>query len=233
MATFVLVPGAGGQAWYWHRLTPLLERLGHQVLAIELPAGEESAGIGEYADLVVRAIGERRPIVLVAQSLAGFSAPLVCERVPVELLVLLNAMVPCPGETAGDWWANTGQAAARAAFAVQQSRPVRDEVDIWQDFFHDVPPEVTAEAQAAGPTPQSGKVFGQRWPLDHWPDVPTRFLQARDDRFFPLEFQRRVVGERLGLPVDEIAGGHLVALSQPEALAARLDAYWTELHTVS
>ena len=35
--------------------------------------------------------------MLVAQSLGGFTAPLVCDRVPVDLLVLLNAMIPEPG----------------------------------------------------------------------------------------------------------------------------------------
>jgi hypothetical protein len=39
-----------------------------------------------------------------------------------------------------------------------------------------------------------------------------------DDRAFPLEFQRRVVRERLGMEVEVIPGGHLVALSHPEAL---------------
>jgi hypothetical protein len=47
----------------------------------------------------------------------------------------------------------------------------------------------------------------------------------RDDRFFPVEFQRRVVGERLGITPDEMAGGHLVALSCPKELADRLEAY--------
>jgi hypothetical protein len=52
--------------------------------------------------------------------------------------------------------------------------------------------------------------------LTRWPDVPTRFLQARDDRFFPAEFQRRVVQERLGITPDEMPGGHHVALSRPK-----------------
>jgi len=43
--------------------------------------------------------------------------------------------------------------------------------------------------------------------------------------FFPAEFQRRVARERLGLSVDEMPGGHLVALSQPKELATRLAAY--------
>ena len=67
--------------------------------------------------------------------------------------------------------------------------------------------------------------YGPTAPLDRWPDVPTRVLTGRDDRFFPLEFQRRVAAERLGLAVDEVPGGHLVALSRPAELADRLVAY--------
>jgi hypothetical protein len=50
--------------------------------------------------------------VLVAQSFGGFSAPLVCERASVGLIVLLNAMIPKAGETFGEWWSNTGQGEA-------------------------------------------------------------------------------------------------------------------------
>jgi hypothetical protein len=48
---------------------------------------------------------------------------------------------------------------------------------------------------------------------------------ARDDRFFPAEFQRRIARERLGIEADEMPGGHLVALSQPDELSQRLSAY--------
>ena len=47
-------------------------------------------------------------------------------------------------------------------------------------------------------------------------------LAGRDDRFFPLDFQRRVARERLGLDVVELPGGHLNALSEPEAVASAL-----------
>lgn len=226
-ATFVLIPGAGGQAWYWHRVAPILRVRGHDVVAVDLPAGDDSAGFGEYADAVVAAVGGRTRLVLVAQSLGGFTAPLVCDRLPVDLLVLLNAMVPAPGESAGQWWGNTCQAEARAAQATREGRTA-GEFDPQVDFFHDVPADVTAEAMR-GEFAQSGTPLGPPWPLPGWPDVPTRFLQSRDDRFFPLEFQRRVVKERLGIPVDELLGGHLVALSQPDQLADRLDRYWREL----
>ena len=80
-----------------------------------------------------------------------------------------------------------------------------------------------------GEPPQSGTPFGDPWPLDRWPHVPTKVLHGTEDRFFPIEFQRRVTRDRLGLEVDEMPGGHLIALSQPAALADRLDTYWREL----
>ena len=208
-ATFVLVPGAGGAAWYWHRVVPELERRGREAIAVDLPAADDTAGLAEYTDVVVEAIGDRRPIVLVAQSFGGFTAPLVCGRVPVELLVLLNAMVPKPGETGDEWWTATGW------------KKEVGEIDTDDAFFHDVPEDVKAAALEEEP-PQSWTPFEEPWPLDSWPDVPTRFVQGRDDRFFPLAFQRRVVRERLGIDVEEVPGGHLAALSRPVELVDAL-----------
>ena len=225
MVTYILIPGAGGAAWYWHLLEAELRERGHETVAADLPADDDSAGLSEYADAVVGAIGDRTDLVLVAQSFGGFTAPLVCEQVPVDLLVMLNAMVPSPGESGGEWWSNTGHARARREQAERDGRDLAADEDLWDTFFHDVPPEVAAKAWARGEPRQSGTPFAQPWPLPKWPDVPTRFLQGRDDRFFPVEFQRRVVRERLGIIPDEMAGGHLVALSRPKELADRLEAY--------
>jgi pimeloyl-ACP methyl ester carboxylesterase len=223
--TFVLIPGAGGSAFYWHRLVEELERRARAAIAVDLPAGDEAAGLAEYADAVVTAIGGRAPVVLVAQSMGGFTAPLVCERVPVEMIVLLNAMVPAPGETGGDWWANTEQSQARAELARREGRAADAAFDPMVDFFHDVPAEVASAVFERGEPEQADRPFGEPWPLEQWPDVPTRFLQGRDDRFFPLGFQRQVVRERLGIEVDEMPGGHLLALSRPVELADRLESY--------
>jgi len=113
MASFVLVPGAGGMAWYWHRVVPLIHAAGHAAIAVDLPGDDRHAGLAAYAEIVARAIAERRDVVLVAQSLAGFTAPLVCLHAPVRMLVFVNAMIPKPGEMAGAWWDATGAAEAR------------------------------------------------------------------------------------------------------------------------
>jgi pimeloyl-ACP methyl ester carboxylesterase len=99
--TFALIPGAGGTAWYWHRLVPLLREAGHEAIAVDLPGDDPAAGLPEYTRLVTSAIGTRSDVVLVAQSLGGFTAPLVAAKVPVSSVVLVNAMIPSPGETAG------------------------------------------------------------------------------------------------------------------------------------
>lgn len=227
--TFLLVPGAGGDAWYWHRVLPALAARGYDAVAVDLPAADDSAGLTEYAEAVVAAAGDRPDLVVVGQSMAGLTVPLVCERRPVRMLVLLNAMTPRAGESGGEWWVNTGFEQSRRAQAERDGRRLEDDPDLMDAFFHDVPPEVRDEAFARGEPRQSGTPFEAPWPMAAWPDVPTRFLAARDDRFFPVEFQRRVVWERLGIPVDEMPGGHLVALSRPEELADRLVGYAQEL----
>lgn len=44
MTSFVLIPGAGGSAWYWHRVVPLLREAGHENVAVDLPGDDETAG---------------------------------------------------------------------------------------------------------------------------------------------------------------------------------------------
>jgi pimeloyl-ACP methyl ester carboxylesterase len=222
--TYALIPGAGGDAWYWHLVVPRLREQGHDVVAVSLPAGDDSAGWSAYADTIVDSIGGRTGVILVAQSLAGFSAPLVCERVPVQLLVLLNAMIPRPGETGSEWWSNTGQPEAmRAHLTALGLSPAAD--DDTTVYFHDVSPQVRAQAFRRGEPEQSWTPMTQPWPLDAWPDVPTRALIGRGDRLFPADFQRRIARDRLGIEADEIEGGHLVALSRPAGLVERLEAY--------
>jgi pimeloyl-ACP methyl ester carboxylesterase len=225
MATFALIPGGGGDPWEWHRLVPELEGRGHEAIAVRLPADDDDAGWSEYADAVVEAVRGRDEVILVAESLGGFTAPIVCTRRPVALLVLLNAMIPEPGETGNAWWSNTSSGPARREyFASIGLGPEADEDDA-VIYYHDVPAELAAEAQARTWQDQSNTPMEQPWPLSTWPDVPTRVLAGRHDRMFPLEFQRRVARERLGTDVDEIGAGHMAALSNPGELADRLAAY--------
>ncbi|MDG4809521.1 alpha/beta hydrolase [Micromonospora sp. WMMD1120] len=211
MATFVLIHGGGGSAWDWHLLVPELARRGHDVVVPELPIDDSSAGFAEFRDTVVGAVGDRRDLVVVGHSYGAFTAPLLADSLSVRLIVLLTPMVPKPGEKPGDWWDNTGYRGAEGLTEEQQ-------------FYNGVPAEVVAEAAAHGRAQISAE-WDEPWPLAAWPDVPTRVLIARADRFFPADFQRRVAADRLGVTPDEIDGCHAVALSHPRQLAERLTSY--------
>ena len=221
MAAFVLIPGAGGAAWYWHRVVPLLEKAKHEAIAVDLPGADEHAGLSAYADRVVESIGARH-VVLVAQSLGGFTAPLVCARVGVRMLVFVNAMIPVPGETAGEWWDSTGATVARTAAAHRGG--YSPNFDVATYFLHDVPSRIVERGETHQ-RPEADIVFGEPGRFDAWPDVPIHVIAGRDDRFFPIDFQRRVARERLRIAVDEVAGGHLLALSNPRGLVDQLLGY--------
>ncbi|MFG1927736.1 alpha/beta fold hydrolase [Cryptosporangium sp. NPDC048952] len=211
MATFALIHGAGDVGWYWHLVEAELRARGHDTVASDYPCDDDSAGLPEYADAVVAAIGSRRNVVVVGQSLGCFVAPLVCDRVAVSMLVLVAPMIPAPGEAPADYWANTRYA--------DEERESYDEL-----FYQDVPPGLAAEARKRGRA-QSETRLGEPSPLRAWPDVPTRVVLCRDDRLLPPAFVRRVAQERLGVVPDVIDAGHTPALSHPVELADLLETY--------
>lgn len=236
VTTFVLIPGAACSSWHWRLPAAELRARGHEVVSVDLPCEDDTAGPAEYADAVVDAVAGRRRLTLVAHSFAGFTAPLVCARVPVDALVLLAAMVPLPGETPAEWWTATRHPDAgvrRAGRAAQRAGagPVRGEVpesavpgSAADPFFQDLPPALAAEA-AVRWRPQSDTPATRPWPMTAWPPVPTHFLLCRQDRLLPAPFVRAMVAERLGVVPDEMPGGHFPMLSRPADLADRLERY--------
>ena len=223
MATFGLIPGAGTDPRVYEATIGELRPLGHKGIAPPLPLGDPEARPSDHADAVADALAGMDDVVVVAQSLGALAGPLVAARRPVAALILLAPMIPAPGESAGEWWENT-----RHAEAIADVLDRFGSMGEWGDeamehvFLHDVPPEVAAaNAEYAG-APGPG-MFSEPWPLEEWPDVPTRVLAPRDDRLFPLEFQRRIARERLGIELDEMDGGHVPMLSRPAELARRLD----------
>jgi pimeloyl-ACP methyl ester carboxylesterase len=108
VATFALIHGGGGSAWDWHLVVAELQKGGHHAVAVDLPSEQESADWQTYARAVVDAVADRPNLIVVGHSLGGFTAPLVCAYIPVDLLILVAAMIPSPGERFDDWWENAG-----------------------------------------------------------------------------------------------------------------------------
>jgi pimeloyl-ACP methyl ester carboxylesterase len=222
--TFVLIHGAGDSGWAWHPVASALRARGHDVVAPDLPADDESADLTTYADAVVAAVGDRRHPIVVAHSFGAFTAPLVADRLAADALVLVAGMVPAPGERPGDWWTNVGyQDAVREQAA--RDGGLTGHGDPYVCYYHDVPRPLADEALRRERAHPSQAAMAEPWPMDGWPDVPTAFVLCEQDRCFPPPLFRRLVPERLGIVPDEIAAGHCVALSRPEELAGILLAH--------
>jgi thioesterase domain-containing protein len=213
VTTFVLIPGAGGEAWYWHLVVPLLEAAGHRAVAVELPASDPDAGLDAYVDAALAAIGTPEgDAVVVGQSLGGFTAPVVAERLGATELVFVAGMIPKPGETAGEWWGTSG---FRQAWGDQV-------MDDMEHFLHDLPPAVLQEALARGEIEQTDRIMTDPFPLPALPSIPTRGIAATHDRFFPVAFMDRLIRDRLGVEPEHVASGHLPALANPVGLVELL-----------
>ncbi len=216
MSTYVLIPGAGGDAWYWHLVAPLLEDAGHRALPVGLPASDPDAGLDAYVAAALDAVGAvdaaNGDVVVVGQSLGGFTAPMVAERLGASLLVFVAAMIPQPGETAGDWWSTSG---FHDVWGDQQ-------MDTMEHFLHDLPPAVLQDVLERGEPDQTGRVMADPFPLAALPSIPTRGIAATNDRFFPVGFMDRLIRDRLGVEPEHVAAGHLPALANPTGLVELL-----------
>jgi pimeloyl-ACP methyl ester carboxylesterase len=222
--TFVLVPGAGADPRVYGATIDALRDLGHDGIAPPLPLDHADATPSDHADAIAAALPDPppAPFVIVGQSLGAFAATIAAARLRPARLILLAPMIPAPGESAGDWWEGTGHGEAIAPLVRRLGPPSDwDKEAMAEVFYHDVDAATLAAGAEYEGVPSRG-LFAEPLPLAAWPDVPTTVLAPREDRLFPLEFQRRVARERLGLEVEEMGGGHLPFLSRPRELAQRL-----------
>ena len=142
MTSAVMIPGAGGLGWYWHLVERELQDRGYDAFAVDL-AARGATGLPAYADAVVDAIDGRTDVALIAQSMGAFTAPLVWQRVPIRFVAFVNAMIPRPGETSGQWWENVGSEQARRAASARGGYSA--EFDLTTYFMHDVPDDLVIE----------------------------------------------------------------------------------------
>ena len=155
MPSVALIPGAGGLGWYWHLVERDLRNRGHDAFAVDLAALGRT-GLPAYADAVVDAIGGRTDVALIAQSMGAFTVPLVWQRLPTTLVVFVNAMIPQPGETPGEWWDNVGSEKARTAAAARDGYST--EFDLATYFMHDIPADLAEEMRR-----QAGSQLNERF----------------------------------------------------------------------
>jgi len=222
MTTIALVHGAWHGAWCWDRLTPDLEARGHRVVAPDLPAEDPSAGLTHYAELVDAALGDAEDVVLVGHSLGAATIPIVATLRPARQLVFLCGLIPEPGKSVTDRYAE--EDVFVPGFAGNTA--TRDDgASYWPDaeaatrcFFHDCAAGDAAWA-VARLRAQSAAPRSEAWPLEGLPDVERTSILCREERCLRPEWSRWMSREQLGVEPVELDGGHSPFLSRPRELA--------------
>ena len=223
MPTFGLLHGAWHGAWCWDRVVPELERRGATAVAVELPADDAAATMGDYVAAAVGALeGRPEPVVLAGHSLAGLVIPRVAAARPVSRLVYLCAFIPLPGVS----WFQQKEAALAPGFA-SDAVVDADRCQVWPSA-EVAAPELYPDCDAATAGWAASRLRRQCYGLmrdvfEGRPDAaPAVSVLARGDTVVMPDYSRRASRELLGADAVEIEGGHNPQLARPAELAELL-----------
>ena len=231
MTTFGLIHGAWGSGWHWSPLTAELERMGHEVIAPDLPIDDPEKTFDDYADVVLEALADAaEDVTLVGYSLGGLTAPLVAARRPVSRIVYLAAMIPEPGRSLLDQFGR-GDRLLLPEYKEGLREPDEHGRTQWVDFdvywrvsCHDCDEE-TARGRFDRLRSQATAAYEQPCSLITQPALPTTYIACREERLMNNEHWLPVARERLNVEPIEIDGSHTPMASRPAELAILLTGF--------
>jgi pimeloyl-ACP methyl ester carboxylesterase len=233
--TYVLVHGAFADSHAWDRVTPLLEKEGHTVVKVELPAhGEDSTPAAEatlqgYTDTVVKALdAQSDSVILVGHSMGGTVVSQAAEARPdkVRKLVYLAAFMLKDGESLFQV-SGTDKDSALG----QYLRPSEDgkTLSVLPEAVRDAlcndcsEGDIAYLSQGGGkPEPAAPMATPVRVTGARWGGVPRVYIQTLKDRTISPALQKRLYEASPVEKVLDLDAGHLPFLSQPEALSKLL-----------
>jgi len=221
MSRFLLVHGAWHGAWCWERVLPRLQAHGHVVQAITLAglaerAGELSPAIGldDHVRDVVEALNDvGEPVVLVGHSYSGLVVRDAALQRPgkVSEVVLIEGWIGPPGKSLLEL--------APAWFADGIRQATDEQGDGWR-----IPVPGPAVVGVSEPddaawlrqrmTEHPLKTFTDRATSSHGTAPPMRAVLATPG---PVPFADMAAS--LGIPAQQIEGGHDLMVTSPHALA--------------
>lgn len=233
MSVYVLIHGAWHGAFCWHKVTPLLERAGHTVLAPDLPShGADptprmQVTMKSYVDRVNEILDScPEPAIVVGHSMGGAVISQAAEERPdkVRALVYLAAFLPKNGQSLSDLAGQDPEShvpagmvvaagGAEAAFREDAQRAA---------FYDDCSEEDVAHARARL-KPQPLAAFRAPVTLTEarYGAVPRFYIHCLKDRAVTMGLQRALV-EAVPCQTFTLATGHSPFYSDPEGLTRHL-----------
>jgi pimeloyl-ACP methyl ester carboxylesterase len=232
MALFVLIHGAWQGSWCWREVTPRLEKLGHRVIAPDLPGHADDSKspqditLKDYTDAIITIVEPlaERP-VLVGPSMTGIVAQ-VAEYIPKRLsgLVYVAGTVVADGHTMLDRvngldpeylqqivWAPDGKTAQLTPEGAQRFLYSSCPGALVQEVL----PWLTPEPVAPFQTPL-------RITSEHFGRIPKYYIECLLDRAVPIAMQRMMASSIPFSRVFSLHADHSPFFSAPDDLVSIL-----------
>ncbi|GJM35268.1 MAG: esterase [Saprospiraceae bacterium] len=228
--TFILIHGSWHSAWNWHKVTPLLEKQGHTVYAIDLPGmGRDKTPIQEviFENTVnklcafIDSIDGK--VILVGHSKNGIMISQVAEYRPqkIEKLIYLAAYLIPNGKTQKEYSAQDTEGWLKPYVVIHEdtkSHTLQPEI-FKAGLYHDCDEEITEMA----------KVILSHEPIEsglavldlsekRFGSIPRFYIECTEDRAVTPFIQKKMYTETPCKKVYKLATSHSPFFSKPQEL---------------
>jgi len=230
MAVFVLIHGAWHGGWCWEELTPRLERLGHRVIAPDLPGmgadrtppGQVTLKLwGEFVADIARAQNE--PVILAGHSRGGIVISQAAERAPdvTKLLIYVTAaLVPNGGRLWKLPEKPSNEDARLYVFSPDMATSTVIPTAAGHALYNTTDPVLAERAIARlGPEPMIASTTPVQLSDENYGRVPRVYVECLQDRISSVAAQRALVQAMPCREVITMDTDHSPFLSAPDELA--------------
>jgi pimeloyl-ACP methyl ester carboxylesterase len=235
MSTFLLIHGAWHGAWCWYKVVPRLEKLGHTVLAPDLPAmGRDRTAVNrvslaswrEFVCDIVDSVPEQ--VMLVGHSRGGIVISEVAEARPdrIRKLVYLTAFLLKDGQSLFDVASSDPESLVPPNMVMsddKSSSTLRDDA-LRDAFYGECNDDDLALARLClKPEPTVPLATPIRVTEPRYGSVPRAYIGCLRDRAMTPAMQRSL---QAGSPCSEVLdldADHSPFFSRPDELVRMLD----------
>jgi pimeloyl-ACP methyl ester carboxylesterase len=212
--TIVLVHGAFADGSAWHRVIPLLQRDGYNVIAVQNPLTSFGTDVETTRRVIEAQLG---PVIAVGHSYGGAVITEAAAGSPrVKALVYVAAFAPEVGEPIGAFLEKYPSALGPALKPDAAGFLYIDRARFHQVFAKDVP-AAEARVAAAAQKPIIGSAFSATVSKAAWKTIPSWYVLTLEDQAINPGLQR-FYAERMGAKTVDVKTSHVPFVSQPAAV---------------
>jgi len=231
MSNYVLIHGAWHGAWCWYKMLPLLKRVGHDVIAPDLPGlGKDMTPIDQISleswtkGICEIVVAQPNPVVLVGHSRGGMILSAVAEKCPQRIarLVYVTAALVRDGESLRQLLIEDGTSLILSNLVIADdgnSSTVKEEA-LKAVFYGESPDEDIALTRLLlRPEPRGPAGTPIHITEENFGSVPRFYIECLRDKAIPHSLQKKMYSALPCQKVMTIDTDHSPFFSAPRRLA--------------